>query len=205
MIARIDELTQIGDIDFLRDLSKLDIQQFISDDDTRARPVEFEIPFGDWSNPEDRRQWVEHLASDQKAELAGRLQRFESLPGGTDEQRRIRDLEQQIVHADDSATLQRTMAAYAQWLSGLKSGEQASLSEGSSANRLQKIAEFLKRGNRETTHKLTPDEEQSLRAGVAKFADQHRSELLERFHRDNPDAPAHRKRRSDMPIWESFF
>ena len=36
MIARIDELMQIGDIDFLRGLTKLNIQQFIGDDDSQS-------------------------------------------------------------------------------------------------------------------------------------------------------------------------
>jgi hypothetical protein len=187
-IARIDELTQIGDIGFLRGLSHLDIQQFTSDDDSRTRPIEFEIPIGSWDNPEDRRRWVEHLASDQKAELAGRLQRFESLPGGPGGQRQMRDLEEQIAQADDSATLERTMAAYSQWLSGQKSGEQALLREGSAAQRLQEVKRLLKQDNREAGHKLTPEEEQRVRAAVNAFADQHRSELMEQFRRFNPDA-----------------
>src|SRR5450755_655913 len=49
VIARIDELAQIGDVDFLRGLSKLDIQQF-SEDDTRAHPAEFDIPSGSWED-----------------------------------------------------------------------------------------------------------------------------------------------------------
>jgi hypothetical protein len=188
VVARIDELTQIGDIDFLRGLTQLDIQQYNSDDDARTRTPDLEIPSGGWDNPDNRRAWVEHLSADQKAELAGRLQRFQSLPGGPNEQRRVTQLEAEIVGVPDSALLQRTLTAYGQWLSGRSQGEQVDLRAGSTSDRLKKVAELARKANRESGHKLSSDEEQALREAVNKFAEQHRSEVLEDFRRDNPDA-----------------
>jgi hypothetical protein len=205
-VARIDELTQIGDIDFLRGLTQLDIQQFNSDDDSRTRSPELEIPPGGWDNPDSRRSWVEHLSADQKAELAGRLQRFQSLPGGPEEQRRMRQLEAEIVGAPDSALLQRTLAAYGQWINVRSQGEQVALREGTTAARLKQVGEELTRqANRESAHKLSSDEEQSLREAINKFAEQHRSEMLEELRRDNPDAPRRAenepKRTNMMVVW----
>jgi hypothetical protein len=202
VVARIDELTQIGDIDFLRGLTQLDIQQFSNDDDARTRSADLEIPAGGWDNPDSRRSWVEHLSPDQKAELAGRLQRFQSLPGGPNEQRRVRQLEAGIVSAPDSALLQRTLAAYGQWLSVRSQGEQVDLRAGSTSDRLKKVAELARKANRESGHKLSSDEEQALREAVNKFAEQHRSEMLEELRRDNPDAP---RRAENEPKWTNML
>jgi hypothetical protein len=208
VIARIDELTQIGDIDFLRGLTKLNMQQFIGDDDSRTRALELEIPSTGWDNPEARRLWVEHLSADQKAELAGRLQRFESLPGGPEKQRRMRQLADGIAHASDSAELEKTMTAYAQWLNGQSQAKQAELRGLSSAERVLQVQKLTRQGNREAVRKLTPDEEQSLRDAVAKFSDDHRTELLDELRRDNPEAQRRAEKEprfaNMMVIWRAM-
>jgi hypothetical protein len=189
VVARIDELTQIGDVDFLRGLAKLNIQQFAGDDDSRSRTTDLELPSGGWDNPDVRRQWVEHLSAEQKAELASRLQRFESLPGGPEEQRRMRQLADEISHASDSAELEKTMAAYGQWLSGQSQGRQAELRGLSSPERVAQVEKYARQGGREASHKLSTEEEQALRDVINKFVEQHRSEVRDQLRRENPDAP----------------
>jgi hypothetical protein len=187
VIARIDELTQIGDIDFLRGLTKLNMQQFIGDDDSRTRVPELEIPSTGWDNPDARRAWVEHLSADQKAELAGRLQRFESLPGGPQEQRRMRQLADEIAHASDRAELEKTMAAYSQWLSGQSQGKQAELRGLSSVDRVLQVEKLARQNNRNTGHKLSSDDEQALRAAVTKYVEQRKPEFLEDLRHNHPE------------------
>jgi hypothetical protein len=188
-VVHIDELTQVGDIDFLRGLTKLDLQQFTNEDESRARAADFDLASASGDNPESRRQWVERLSAEQKAELAGRLQRFQSLPGGPEEQRRMRQLETDIEQAPDHAELQSTMAAYAQWLSGQSQGKQAELRDLASAQRVVQVEKHARQSNHEAARKLTSEEEQALRAAINKFADDHRTEVMEEMRRDNPDSP----------------
>jgi hypothetical protein len=177
------------------------MQQF-SEDDARTHSLEFEVPTGSWDDPASRRQWVEHLSPDQKAELAGRLQRFQSMPAGPDDQRHLRRLEDEIQQAPDGALLQRTLAVYGQWLAGQTQGLQAELRGLASADRLKRVKELVRLTNRESAHKLTSDEEQSLRDAVTKFADEHRPELLDELRRERPEFA---QRAEKEPKWANMW
>jgi anti-sigma factor RsiW len=181
-IARIDELTQVGDIDFLRGLVKLNIQQYVGDDEGRLHAVDLDIPAAPWQDPGSRRQWVERLSADQKEELAGRLERFESLPAP--EQRKLRDLEQQIADAKDSVVLLKTLDAYGEWLGVRSQATQADLRGRDPVDRIDRVRAIVMRGDRLSGRKLSAEEEQALREALAKFTDDHREELVKEIPRE---------------------
>ena len=111
---------------------------------------------------DERRQWVDSLTAEQKADLADRTRAFETLRQYA-EKDRVRKLTNDISHAEDAAQLQATLVAYGQWLSARHTaGEQEQMHkdfEGMSASqRVDAIRKAVTRENEQAARHLLPED-----------------------------------------------
>ena len=66
---------------------------------------------------ETRREWIQSLPPERKAELADRTRAFDDLEPASEEREHMRQVMDDIREAKDAANLQKTLVAYGQWLS----------------------------------------------------------------------------------------
>jgi hypothetical protein len=153
---------------------------------------------------EERRQWVEGLSADGKAELAAKANRFRALSPAPEAQRQLVDLERDMARADDAAELQQTMLAYVQWLAHRPAGEQAELRQLSISDRLARIEDLVRREDHLAAQQLSPGDAVRLRKEVLAIAEDRRADfekfVEQRRGRDHGDLP----RRID-PRWIAWW
>ena len=189
MIAQLDVLTQIEDIEFLRGLSKFKIEPADRDEGESASATIQSAIDANWETAQDRVAWIEQLSAERKAELAAKFERFQNLSASPDSQDRLRRLESDIDQAADRAKLQKTLAAYAQWIQGREPGEQMELRELSTNDRLRRVEALIRQEERTARRQLSLEDEKALQDAVLEFVEQRRLEFLQEIRRrGNPDA-----------------
>jgi hypothetical protein len=175
VIAQLDVLTQIGDIDFLRGLTKLDLEAAPRGSQTSLRAAAQRAPSEDWQTPDDRRAWIDELPPEAKAELAARLQSFQELTPAPSEQNQLRQLERDISRAADRARLQKVVSAYATWIQGRTSGERMELRLLPTDERLRRVEELIERSGRQ----LSLEDEKALQEAILELVAQRRANFLQ--------------------------
>jgi anti-sigma-K factor RskA len=175
VIAQLDVLTQIGDIDFLRGLTKLDLAAAPRGSQTSLRAAAQAAPSEDWRTPGDRRAWIEQLSAESKAELAAKLKSFEELTPAPEEQDRLRQLERDISQSPGRAKLQKTLSAYAAWIQGRTSGERMELRLLSTDERLRRVEELIEKSGRQ----LSLEDEKALQEAILELVAEHRTKFLQ--------------------------
>jgi hypothetical protein len=186
VIAQLDVLTDVGDVEFLRGVAKFDIEPPARSATTDVS----EVTAADWQTPESRREWIAALADGEKAELAAKMERFERelTPEARD---RLRKLEQDIAAADDRAELEATLAAYGAWLQSRSPAERVELRERtlSTEKRLQRVERLVEQSRRSLRRQLSPDDEEALQQAIFTLVEERRHELVNEVReRGNPNA-----------------
>jgi hypothetical protein len=189
VIANLDVLSQVEDVDYLRGLTKLDFDVSLRNDD-RPSPV---VSGQAWETFDDRRRWIEGLPADEKAELAGKLDRFERLAPAPQAQDRLRDLEREIAAAPDHAKLEQTLAAYGAWVERLTPGKQLELREARSVEDRQRlVGQLLEQSERAARRQLSQEDEKALQDAILSIVEERRGELVQEVGRQGHPDPERR-------------
>ncbi len=161
VIDNVDLYGQFRNVDFLRQL-QADLGpelQALSGD-----PLDLAIRrahFAAVASPEAGKQWLAELSPDERTHLRAKYNRFLEL--SAEEQERRRALHDEIVAAQDSTQLQRTMLAYQQWLGGLSPPRQFELRELDGAGeRIAQIRKWADEMRDDVLLTLTDDELKAL-------------------------------------------
>ena len=116
-IHQLNVLPYVENVEFLRRLSAaMPPEQFIKDEQTFDRNVK-ELESANSPSLETRREWIQSLPAERKAELADRTRAFNDLEPASEEREHMRKVMEDIREAKDAAKLQKTLVAYGQWLS----------------------------------------------------------------------------------------
>lgn len=190
-IVQVDLLPQIDTVDFLQRLAQLPLDQFVEDKEELQRNFN-ELQSAAAATPDDRRHWVEQLSPDQRAALATKWKRFQTLSPAPEAQTQLRDLEQQISQAPDADKLRQTLLAYGQWLAHRTPGEQAELRSLPTDERLRRVRQFARRDQRQAARELSPEDARALREAVFSMAEERRQALVERMRREGVEHPERR-------------
>jgi anti-sigma-K factor RskA len=192
VISQMDLLAQIQDLDFLQQLSKeVPLDKLATDQAAVERQVA-RLKLASVDSPEARRQWIESLPVEQKADLASQAEQFGRL---TSEQRdRLKSLQQQIAAAPDADKLQTTLAAYGQWLNRRTSGEQSGLrgmASGASDDGIRRIRDTLRMDSEQAARRLSETDAKVLKQEMFEIYDEVKdkedfAKFLRRRERDNP-------------------
>ncbi len=192
VIAQVDALTQFKDVDFLRQLrQQVPIEQLI--DDQQALDAEMaRLQQAGSPSLEARRQWIEGLSPDEKAELAAKANRLRALTPTPAAQQQLADLERDIAQANDPVELQQTMLAYAQWMAHRPAGQQAELRQRPAAERVERIAELVRQEDRWAVPPLSAEDAAQLRKEALAIAAERKADFQkfveQRRGRDRGDA-----------------
>lgn len=185
VIDQANTLTHVPNIEFLRKLAAtVKPEDFVHD--TAAYKENLDN-FTKASAPllADRRQWIESLNTEKKANLAAAARAFEELRSNPEEKKRIRDLAAEIAQATDSSQLKSTLVAYGQWLARHTSGEQeklrSDLFKASSGERIRMIQSLVDSENEQVAQHLDDADAAILKAAIAKLVKEKQAELLQKF------------------------
>jgi hypothetical protein len=173
VVAQLEELRQIRDIEFLRGLSQIGAERFTNLND--AIPPASMAVEAIWSTPIERVAWIEQLSDREKSDLAARLKRFhDETPKAQDQ---LRQLETEIDGARDRDALRETWTAYTAWVNQQTPGERAKLREMSTDERLAAVRNLLDEERRTVHRKLSPADEQALQDAILELVEERRAEL----------------------------
>ena len=128
-IHQLNVLPYVENVEFLRRLSAaMPPEQFIKDEQTFDRNVK-ELESANSPSFETRREWIQSLPAERKAELADRTRTFDDFEPASEEREHMRKVMDDVREAKDAADLQKTLVAYGQWLSRHTGGQQERLHE----------------------------------------------------------------------------
>jgi hypothetical protein len=128
-IHQLNVLPYVENVDFLRRLAAaMPPEQFIKDEQTFDRNVK-ELESANSPSVETRREWIQSLPAERKAELADRTRTFDDFEPASEEREHMRKVMDDVREAKDAADLQKTLVAYGQWLSRHTGGQQERLHE----------------------------------------------------------------------------
>lgn len=184
VVAQLDVLNDVGDVEFLRGLRKLDIEP------PRSATTDAAVSsVAEWKTSDDRRAWIEALPPSEKAELAAKLERFERevTPEARD---RLRKLARDIETASDHQQLEATLAAYGAWLQTRSPAERVGLRDRklSTDERLAKVERLVEQSQRSLRRQLSLDDEKALQDAIFSLVEERRHELVDEVRqRGNPD------------------
>lgn len=183
VLMQYDLLTQIPSVDFLRQLaSRIPIEQLADREEELQAKVD-RIQLVSSQQPHERGPEIEKLLPEDKATLAAQAERFREreIP----EQNRLRALQQEIASAPDADQLQRTLAAYGQWLARRGAGERAELrSESLSTDaRFELIDRLVKEDDRQAARQLSDQDARNLRDEIFAIAEELTPKAIENMSR----------------------
>src|SRR6476646_10458430 len=128
-IHQLNVLPYVENVEFLRRLSAaMPPEQFIKDEQTFDRNVK-ELEKANSPLFETRREWIQSLPAERKAELADRTRAFDDLEQASEEREHMRKVMEDVREATDKDDLQKMLVAYGQWLSRHTGGQQERLHE----------------------------------------------------------------------------
>jgi hypothetical protein len=183
-IQQYNALQYVEDVEFLRRLGEsLPPEQLVKDEPAFKRNLE-ELGNANSSSLDTRREWLQSLQPEQKAELADRNRAFNGLEPSPEEQQRMRTIMAEISKADDRATLEKTLVAYGQWLSRHSAGQQEEIREELEGKTADKQAEIVHKlveseGKLAARH-LTDDDAEKLRQEIMRLVKENGPEFAER-------------------------
>ncbi len=170
VITQMDLLAEIQDIDFLQRLSQdVPLDKLAIDQTAVEREIKKLAAASDPSL-EVRRQWIESLPADQKADLAAQSNQFNRLQN--EERDGLKSLEQQIATAPDADKLQKTLAAYGLWLARRTSGERSRLRNLAADDRIRSIREIVRQQNEQAAQQLTEADAKELKQEILEIYDE---------------------------------
>jgi hypothetical protein len=184
-IEQLNTLEYVEDVDFLRRLSNaVPAEELIKDKAAYERKVNDLRSTNDRSLDE-RRNWVESLTPEQKADLADRTRAFADLEPASGEQERMRRIMADIRNATDAPKLQQTLVAYGQWLASHSAGKQEEIREELLDAPTDKQVDVIKkRLNRDADvlyQHLSDDDAVKFRQEVMRLGMERRGDFTEKF------------------------
>ncbi len=174
-------LPYVEDVEFLRLLSAaVPLEQLKRDEPLFEHNLQ-ELESANSPSFDTRREWIQSLQPERKAELADRTRAFDDLEPASEERERMRNVMTDIRSAKDSETLQKTLVAYGQWLSRHTAGQQEQLLEqldGLSADkRVAVVQKHLEREGEQLFRHLTQEDAEKLRQEIIQIAKERQSEF----------------------------
>jgi hypothetical protein len=148
------------------------------------------------SSLKTRRQWLESLTPEGKANLAAQAKRFDELQRIPGEQDRLRKLQRDISEAEDAMRLQKTLLAYDKWLSRLSAGERQQLRDDlqdlSPEEQVERVQRIMRRQSVQASHRLTPEDAEKLRKEILAIAETRQADILRELRQRGDGARARR-------------
>jgi len=177
VIRQVDALSNIQDLEFLRQLARAVPLAELAPDESAIDDELRQLAAASDDSLRARRQWLEQLPTDQKASLAAQAQRFQTFTPA--ERDRLRLLERQIHQQPDHQVLQRYLIAYGKWLTRLLPGEQEELREAlrelSLDKQVELVAQTARREREQASRRLSAEDASRLRQEVFNIVQQRRA------------------------------
>ena len=129
-IHQLNVLPYVQNVEFLRRLAAaMPPEQFIKDEQQTFDRNAKELESANSPSIKTRREWIQSLPADRKAELADHTRTFDDLEPGSEEREHMRKVMDDVREAKDYAELQKTLVAYGQLLSRHTGAQHESLHE----------------------------------------------------------------------------
>jgi hypothetical protein len=171
-IHQLNVLPYVENVEFLRRLSSaMPPEQFIKDEQTFDRNVK-DLEKANSPLIATRREWIQSLPAERKAELADRTRAYNDLEPSSGEQEHMRQVMEDVREAKDKDDLQRTLVAYGQWLSRHTGGQQERLHEQLRGRPVEEQVAVVQKT-------IEADEEQRFRHLSLDEAEQLRQEIIQ--------------------------
>jgi hypothetical protein len=193
VVVHLDELRQVPDVEFLRQLRKQGLDRLTNLSDTLTPAAA--TSEANWTTAAERRTWIDALSERDKADLAAKFKRYEELQPESRDQ--LQRLEHEIDSAGDRDKLRRTLAAYGAWIARQSPGRQSELRELPSEERLARVEELLGEERRTASRELSPADEQALQDAIL--------ELIQEFQRGRPESQQQLGNRSTAQVGMGIF
>lgn len=173
-IHQLNVLPYVENVDFLRRLSvAMPPEKFIKDEQTFDRNVK-ELENANSPSFETRREWIQSLPAERKAELADRTRTFNDSELASEERDHMRQVMEDVRDANDKDNLQKTLVAYGQWLSRHSGGQQERLHEQLRGlpvdEQVAIVQKTIEADEEQRFRHLTLDEAEQLRQGIIQMA-----------------------------------
>jgi hypothetical protein len=132
--------------------------------------------------PEAARERLQAMSAAEKLELEAKRSRFYNLT--EHDQRRLREVHQELCEAEDGQRLRQVMQNYSKWLKSLQSGVRAELVTLPPESRVEKIKELLQeqenwRMRKYVMPELTPDDRKVIVRWMEEYVAAHEEEILQ--------------------------
>jgi hypothetical protein len=189
VIAQLDVLTEVGDVEYVRGLAELDFEPI-----SRGTSSVSTLSDADGQTFDDRRRWIEALPADEKAALAAKFDRFEKLGPAPAAQDRLRKLQLDIATAPDHEQLEVTLTAYAAWIQHRSPGDKLELRELPTADRLLRVQLMLEQSERMAQRQLPLADEKALQDAILNIVEELQGELPRELGQQAHAGPARRTR-----------
>jgi hypothetical protein len=209
-IHQLNVLPDVENVEFLRLLSaQVKPGQLVKDSAVYDRNLK-ELEQANSPSLETRRDWVESLTSERKAELADRTRAFNDLEPASGEREHMRQVMTDIRQAKDSTELQKTLVAYGQWLSRHTDGQQEQIREQMRDLPPEKqvaiIQKHIARDEEQPYRHLTGDDPEKLREEIFRLARERHPNFGKRMNRKGEGGPGfdEQMRQAFTPIRDWF-
>lgn len=209
-IHQLNVLPDVENVEFLRQLSaQIKPSQLVRDSAVFERNLK-ELEQANSPSLEIRREWIESLTPERKAELADRTRAFNDLEPASGEREHMRKVMADIREAKDSADLQKTLVAYGQWLSRHTDGQQEQIREQmrdlSPEKQVAVIQKHIAHDEEQPYRHLTGDDPEKLREEVFRLARERHPNFGKRKNRKGEGGPGldEQLRQAFTPIRDWF-
>jgi hypothetical protein len=181
-IHQLNVLPYVENVEFLRRLSTaIPPEQFIKDEQTFDRNLK-ELEGANSPSRETRREWIQSLPAERKAELADRSRAYNDLEPSSEEREHMRAVMNDVREAKDAPDLQRMLVAYGQWLSRHSGGWQERLHEQLRGLPVEEqvavVRKTLDSDEEQRFRHLSLDEAEKLRQEIIQMAMDKRPEFM---------------------------
>jgi hypothetical protein len=209
-IHQLNVLPYVENVEFLRQLSgAMPPEKFIKDEQTFERNVK-ELESANSPLFETRRDWIQSLPDERKAELADHTRTFNDSDLASEEREHMRQVMEDLRVANDRDNLQKTLVAYGQWLSRHTGGQQERLHEQLRGlpvdEQVAIVQKTIEADEEQRFRHLSLDEAEQLRQEIIQMAkDKRRAFMAGRKADRNPKLDDQRTRQATMVAIRELF
>jgi anti-sigma factor RsiW len=205
-IHQLNVLPYVDNVEFLRRLSTaMPPEKFVKDEQTFDRNVK-ELENANSPSFETRREWIQSLPAERKAELADHTRTFNDSELASEEREHMRQVMEDVREATDKDNLQKTLVAYGQWLSRHSGGQQERLHEQLRGlpvdEQLALVQKTIEADEEQRFRHLSLDEAEQLRQEIKQMAKEKRRAFMAE-HKGNRE-PKLDEQRTRQAIRELF-
>jgi hypothetical protein len=179
VIQQFDILSQIEDVDFLRRLPESAANEPLGGNDADLERETADMKATASSSLNSRRQWVDSLAPDAKANLQDQMRRFQDLEDNPIEQNRLRALAREIHESPDADLLRRRLIAYGRWLGKQLPGYREDLRMLPTDQRLELVREIIRDEKERAARRLSAEDADKLRGEIMAIYQERKDRFLE--------------------------